>query len=189
MAQTVPVPQQLARRDVYLLSVAGQRLSMPGPSHLGQVGSRLLVRRDEGRASRGEVELVQVQGGDGRRAGLQELNFTSACTTLITAYEETTADLSKVGGPRHAKVLAGHAQEIDIATGKLLWDWDSLGHVGVEESYEEPTRGNRASYDYFHINSVSEAPDGNVLISAKNTWAVYKVDRSSGRVIWRMNGK
>ncbi len=140
-------------------------------------------------ASQSYQPLGQVQAGDGLRADLHELNFTSAGTALITAYEETTADLSKVGGPRHAKVLAGHAQEIDIATGKLLWDWDSLGHVGVEESYEEPPRGNRASYDYFHINSVSEAPDGNVLISAKNTWAVYKVDRSSGRVIWRMNGK
>jgi hypothetical protein len=44
-------------------------------------------------------------------------------------------------------------------------------------------------YDYFHINSISEAPDGNLLISARGTWAIYKVDRSSGKVIWRMNGK
>jgi outer membrane protein assembly factor BamB len=133
--------------------------------------------------------LQQVQGGDGLRADLHELNLTSAGTALITAYEDTTADLSGVGGLSRGRVLAGHAQEIDLATGKLLWDWDSLGHVRLEESYEKAPSGKGASYDYFHINSVSETPDGNILISAKNTWAIYKVDRSTGKVIWRMNGK
>jgi Arylsulfotransferase (ASST) len=31
--------------------------------------------------------------------------------------------------------------------------------------------------------------DGNLLVSARNTWAVYKVDRRSGRVLWRLGGK
>ena len=133
--------------------------------------------------------LRRVEAGDGLRADLHELNLTSAGTALITAYEETTADLSGLGGARHGKVLAGHAQEIDLATGKLLWDWGSLAHVGLEESYEKAPSGQGPSYDYFHINSVSEAPDGNIIISAKNTWAIYKVDRSTGKVLWRMNGK
>jgi Arylsulfotransferase (ASST) len=44
-------------------------------------------------------------------------------------------------------------------------------------------------WDYFHINSVQELPNGNLLISARNTWALYEVDRSSGKVVWRLNGK
>jgi len=31
--------------------------------------------------------------------------------------------------------------------------------------------------------------DGSLLISARDTWAVYKLDRTSGRIIWRLNGK
>ena len=32
-------------------------------------------------------------------------------------------------------------------------------------------------------------PDGNLLVSARNTWTVYRVDRKSGEVLWRLGGK
>ena len=31
--------------------------------------------------------------------------------------------------------------------------------------------------------------DGNLLVSARNTWTVYKIDRTTGKVIWRLGGK
>ena len=31
--------------------------------------------------------------------------------------------------------------------------------------------------------------DGNLLVSARNTWAVYKVSRKTGEVLWRLGGK
>lgn len=130
--------------------------------------------------------VATIQAGNGLRADLHELHLTDRGTALITAYRSTTADLTKVGGDRHGKVVAGQAQEIDVATGKLLWSWDSLDHVPVTETYAKPEKG---VLDYFHINSVSLASDGNVLISARNTWALYKVDRNSGQVIWRLNGR
>jgi len=133
--------------------------------------------------------LATIRAGDGLAADLHELNLTARGTALVTAYETVTADLSRLGGSRRAAVLAGHAQEIDLATGAVLFDWDSLRHVGVEESYLPLPSGASVPYDYFHINSVAETPDGNLLVSARNTWALYKVDRSSGEVLWRLNGK
>ncbi len=44
-------------------------------------------------------------------------------------------------------------------------------------------------YDYFHLNSVAEMDDGHLLISARNTCALYKVDRFTGKILWRLNGK
>ena len=32
-------------------------------------------------------------------------------------------------------------------------------------------------------------PDGSILISARNTWTVYKVNGKTGEIIWRMGGK
>jgi hypothetical protein len=128
-----------------------------------------------------------VQAGGGLREDLHELVLTSAGTALITAYQTIEADLSSVGGKTKAQVVNGHAQEIDLATGKLLFDWDCWDHIGADESYVDPPAS--GPYDYFHINSIAETSDGNLLISAKNTCAVYKVDRSSGKVLWRMNGK
>jgi hypothetical protein len=132
-----------------------------------------------------------VQAGDGLKADLHELNITSRGTALITAYQQTTADLSAAGGPKQGPVLASHAQEVDLATGKVLFDWDSLEHVAISESFQPVPSGKQKDvpYDYFHINSIAEMPNGNLLISARNTWALYQVDRSNGNIVWRLNGK
>jgi len=89
-------------------------------------------------------------------------------------------------------LLSGVAQEIDIATGKLVFEWDSLDHVPISESYLTKFDGTKKKpYDYFHINSIADAPDGSgdLLIGARNTWSVFKVSRKTGKVIWRLNGK
>jgi hypothetical protein len=84
-------------------------------------------------------------------------------------------------------------QEVDVATGKVLFDWHSLGHVAIDESYVplsgpgSPPPGN--PYDYFHVNSVEKEPDGNYLISARNTSAIYELDGKTGAVLWRLGGK
>lgn len=132
--------------------------------------------------------LQQIQAGDGLKADLHELQLTSAGTALLTAYEVVEADLSSVGGKSNGKLVVGHAQEIDLATGKVLFDWDSLSHVGIDQSYQAIGRGGE-EYDYFHINSIAEMPDGDLLISARGTWALYKVDRSTGRIVWQLGGK
>ena len=72
----------------------------------------------------------------GRRphGGLHEFNLTAAGTALITAYEsyDHRPLVSRWAAP--AQCFAGHAQEIDVATGKVIFDWDSLSHVGVRKA-------------------------------------------------------
>ncbi|MGW2898171.1 arylsulfotransferase family protein [Streptomyces sp. NPDC001212] len=41
----------------------------------------------------------------------------------------------------------------------------------------------------FHINSVDEGPDGRLLISARNMWAIYDVSKKSGRIRYQIGGK
>ncbi len=79
-------------------------------------------------------------------------------------------------------------QEVELSTGKLVFEWRSDDHIGLDESYK-PAQPNSA-WDYFHINSVDiDQADGNLIISGRNTWAFYKVQRSSGKVLWRLGGK
>lgn len=128
-----------------------------------------------------------VQAGHGLKADLHEIVLTARGTALITAYQTEMVNLKSVGGPAKAPVIGGHVQEIDVMTGKVLFDWNSLGPIAYSESYwPVPKSG---PYDYFHLNSADYLPDGNLIISAKNTWAIYKIDRGNGKVLWRMNGK
>ncbi|HTT88150.1 MAG TPA: arylsulfotransferase family protein [Acidimicrobiales bacterium] len=137
------------------------------------------------------VATNTVHAGDGLQADLHELLITSAGTALITAYQTTTTNMSSLNGPDKGPVYACHAQEIDLATGKVLLDWNSLSHIALDESYLGLPSGKAKGtpMDYFHINSVQEMQNGNLLISGRNTWAIYEVDRSTGKVLWRMNGK
>jgi hypothetical protein len=134
-------------------------------------------------------EISRVRAGNGYRGDLHEFLITPQDTALLTAYAEVPADLSPVGGGKYGAVWDGIAQGVDIETGEVHFEWHSLDHVGVEEFYVAPLEDPAYIYDYFHINSIDVDYDGDLLISARNTWTVYKVDRATGEVVWRLGGK
>jgi outer membrane protein assembly factor BamB len=134
-------------------------------------------------------QIATVSAGNGLKADQHEFRLTADGTALITAYENVPYDLSSVGGPANGHVLDGVVQEVDVATGKVLFQWDSLDHVPLSDSYQPLPANPSTPYDYFHVNGVSVDSDGNLLISGRHTWTVYKVDRTSGEVIWRLGGK
>jgi hypothetical protein len=44
-------------------------------------------------------------------------------------------------------------------------------------------------YDAYHLNSLQPLPGGRVLISARDTSAIYDVAQAGGRIVWRLGGK
>jgi hypothetical protein len=124
-------------------------------------------------------ELARFSAARGLPADLHEFVLTPQGTALVTSNEV------KPWGRRH--VVGGVVQELALPSGRLLWDWHSLDHVAISETEIRAKPGPR--FDYFHINSIDIAPDGDLVISARNTWAAYNVARPSGRVVWRLGGK
>jgi Arylsulfotransferase (ASST) len=110
-------------------------------------------------------------------------------TALITIYNAVPRDLSSVGGKEDSVAWQGIVQELDIETREVLFEWRSIDHVGLDETYVTPSEDHYPGIDYFHINSIDVDHDDNLLISARETSAVYKIDRNSGEVIWRLGGK
>ncbi len=134
--------------------------------------------------------VATIQAGNGIRADLHEFQLTSQNTALITAYYPVYWNTAPIkNGSPHDLVLDSVAQEIDIPTGLVLWQWDSLDHVPVSNSYQfaPPQAGH--PWDYFHINSVAQNPDGSLLISGRNTWAVYDVSHQTAATNWTLGGK
>ncbi len=129
--------------------------------------------------------IATVHAGNGLDADGHEFLLTPQGTALITSYHQVPYDLSSVGGPQAGQAVDGVVQEIDVATGQVLFEWHSLDHVPLADSYQPVD----SPYDYFHVNSVTLDTDGNLLISGRHTWTIYKVDRHSGQIIWRLGGK
>ena len=135
-------------------------------------------------------QIAVVRGANGLASDLHEFQLTAAGTALLTAYYPVLIDASSVKhGPKRAIVLDSVVQEIDIPTGLVLFQWDSLDHVPLTESESAFPAGTRHPYDYFHVNSIQQDTDGNLIVSGRNTWAAYKIDHTTGAVIWRLGGK
>src|SRR5215212_8482154 len=131
------------------------------------------------------------RGAPGNADDHHEFLISPEDTALITIYNPVRGDLSPVGGPKDGVVWEGIVQELDIESGEVLFEWHSLDHVDLEETYVDPSADVhvRSGIDYFHINSIDVDHDGNLLVSGRRTSAVYKIDRESGEVIWRLGGK
>jgi hypothetical protein len=86
-------------------------------------------------------------------------------------------------------VLEGGFQELDIRTGRVLFEWHSIDHVRLVESYYRVPKDPGRIYDYFHINSIDIDKDGNFIVSARNTHTIYKISRRTGKILWRLGGK
>jgi hypothetical protein len=136
------------------------------------------------------TDIAHVRAGNGLQADLHEFQLTPQGTALITAYEPILCDLSSVGGPAYGAVTDSVFQEIDVRTGLVMYEWTSVDHVGLSESYEHANTSTPADpFDFFHLNSIDVEREGSLLISSRNTWTVYDIDPGSGQVSWRLGGR
>ncbi len=134
-------------------------------------------------------QVATIQGANGLKPDLHNFQLMPNGTALITAYQPVWWNASSINGPRRQVVLDSVVQEVELRTGLVRFQWDSLDHVPLSDSYAPLPRSPDAAYDYFHVNSVSPAPGGRLLISARTTWSVYELDPRTGRVAWELGGK
>jgi hypothetical protein len=131
--------------------------------------------------------VARVAGGNGLKADLHEFRIVPRDIAYITAYNPIRCDLAPVKGASDGAIVDTAIQQIDMKTGLVRWEWHSLDHVGASESEVEAPAG-ATPWDYFHLNSIDPEPDGDVLISARSTWAAYQLDGGSGKILWRLGG-
>jgi hypothetical protein len=133
--------------------------------------------------------VATVRAANGYHMDAHEFQLTPAGTALIMSYVVVPWDLSKLGGRRDGLVEDNVVQEIDVKTGALLFEWHALGTIGLGESYRRAPREGGKVHDPFHLNSVALDTDGNLIVSARHTNALYKIDRRTGALLWRLGGK
>jgi Arylsulfotransferase (ASST) len=125
--------------------------------------------------------VAHVEPGNGLLGDIHEFELTPRGTALLTFIRHV-----RVKGRR---VLEGGFQELDLRTHRVLFEWHSIDHVRLVESYYHLPRNPDGLYDYFHINSIDIDRNGNFLVSARNTHTIYEISRRTGRIVWRLGGK
>jgi len=134
-------------------------------------------------------KIAEVKAGNGYFTDFHEFLITPWNTALILADTVGTANLSSIGGPADQQTFDGIVEEIDIPTGKVLFQWNSADHVPYSDSHNPRPATATKPWDWFHINAVHLDTDGNLLINSRYTWTTYKVNRRTGKTIWKLGGK
>ena len=145
------------------------------------------------------TQIAQVKAQNGY-AGIDQhesaLSYNKTASLSII-YQPERADLSAQNitegiGWLHDSIF----QKIDIASGALLFEWSAFEHVALSESVVPPNTSEvvgsgfspELPWDYFHMNSVDENSEGDYIISARHVSALYKINGTTGSIIWRLGG-
>lgn len=133
--------------------------------------------------------VATVKGANGVSSDLHEFQLTSQNTALVTGYYPVYVNEPSGRHTLRRLVLDSVVQEIDIPTGLVLYQWDSLDHVPVSSSYQPAPRNPNHPWDYFHINSIQPQSDGSLVVSSRDDWAAYRISRQTGAITWTLGGK
>ncbi|HEY7152105.1 MAG TPA: aryl-sulfate sulfotransferase [Solirubrobacterales bacterium] len=167
-----------------------------GPSVLSD--GRVLWFHSNGQASK--FELHGLNGGlirglptvGGAPVDGHDLQVLADGSYLVGAHsQQTGVDTSAYGGSANADVANAELQQVS-PQGRLLWDWKSQNHLSLRETgrwwphiLAHPIT---SGYDVVHWNSIE--PRGNAVIaSLRAVDAIYKIDKRSGSIAWKLGGK
>lgn len=104
---------------------------------------------------------VTAQGLNDAMADMHELSVTETGTVIFSTYFNIPFDCRPVGGPEDALLMDSGFQEIDLATGELVFDWHASKWFAIDQSYAEYSDAYGVSpdsgFDFFHINSIQKA--------------------------------
>ena len=126
--------------------------------------------------------------GVGRTGDSHDIQFGANGAHFVGAYvEQTNRDLRPYG-PRDARVENAELQQISRG-GKLVWYWKSQQHIAPSETGQRwwPPQQPPDGYDLVHWNSIQPA-GGSVIASFRTVDAVYEIDKSTGRIVWKLGG-
>jgi len=134
-------------------------------------------------------QIATVAAGNGLAEDLHEFQLTPQKTALITAWKPLYCDLTPAGGADDVALYDPVMQEIDIKTGLVEFEWDSLDHVPLRDSWTPVSAATVAwPWDWFHMNSLQLESNGTWLISSRATSTVFDVDSQTGQIVWRLGG-
>lgn len=109
-----------------------------------------------------------------------EILMDSLGLTYGLTYTQKIADLASKGGLKNDTII-GDGVVTFSQEGNKVWEWDIFDHA-------VPTRDDSINYlknDWSHANKISLDIDGNLLLSFRNLNQIWKINRETGKVVWK----
>jgi hypothetical protein len=107
---------------------------------------------------------------------------------LLLCQENVIVDLSKIveGGQENAQIISNVLIETD-RTGTIYWLWKAYDYLKITDVTSDINL-TQPNIDFTHINSFAEDKDGNILISFRHLDEITKINKKTGKIMWRLGG-
>jgi Arylsulfotransferase (ASST) len=134
--------------------------------------------------------VATLKGAGGWVISQHEM-IISGANAWVTAYKNVPMNLTPYGGSAKGVVLDSAVQEYNLASGQLLYTWDALNpggtpNVPLSQSKQKAFPG--IAWDAYHINSIQLTGNETFLVSLRNTWSAYLVNRLTNAIEWTLSG-
>jgi Arylsulfotransferase (ASST) len=134
--------------------------------------------------------VATLKGADGWIISEHEM-IISGGNAWVTAYKSIPMNLTPYGGSANGVLLDSAVQEYNLKTGALMYSWDAFNpggkpNVPLSDSRSRAVRG--IPWDAYHVNSIQLTGHETFLVSLRNTWSAYLVNRLTGAIEWTLSG-
>ncbi len=125
--------------------------------------------------------------GHGYLTDSHELTILPNGNFLVIGQDPQYVDMSVIvpGGNPEAIVLGNIIQELDPEK-NVIFEWRSWDHFVITDA--QNVNLTNSYIDYVHMNSLSLDYDGNIIASSRHLNEVTKINRETGKIIWRLGG-
>lgn len=136
------------------------------------------------------IKTIEAQRG--YISDIHEFLITPNDSALFLSTKKIPMDLRPYGGPQNGFIQNFAIQEIDLNTNELIFFWNALEHIPLSDSYEPASSATSSGnvWDVYHLNSLGLTDNKNeIIVSGRNTWTIYKINKLNNKIIWRLGGK
>jgi arylsulfate sulfotransferase len=129
----------------------------------------------------GDTILYLKKGQNDMKYSIHHEVLKKNNNAIVTLFvDQKIMDLSGIGGAKKDTVNGDGILIVD-STGKKLWQWSVFD---VMDPLKDPQLL-KTKKDWMHANSLNYDTDSNYIISFYNNGQIWKLDASSGNIIWK----
>ncbi len=135
-------------------------------------------------------DIDTIQAGNGYLTDIHELiKDPRTGHYYLLAQRTVNVDMLQLlpNGKPNAQVLDIIIQEID-ENGVVLFEWKCLDYLPIMDSYGLDLTS-YGPIDYVHCNAISLDSDTTLLLSSRHLCEITRIDRRTGKIIWRLGPK
>lgn len=138
-----------------------------------------------------QLELLPNNGHGSIRTDNHDFIYLNDTHYIVPAYvNRPNVNMTTYGGANSVELIDFVFQEIQ--NNQVIFEWNSADFPEFLQ-HTDPIYYNQFAtnpkVDYFHFNSIAIDPnDSNFIVSARHMNQIYKINRTTGQIMWRFGG-